>query len=179
MNSTEIVNIPLGRLAHKSAWQFATEQANPHKSKRVYLNTLAVYAVNRYLKRLQIETDLSQGDSWNPGMRVLFDVADLVLPDIGKLECCPVLPGETAFTLSPEVTKERIGYVAVQFSESLDQAQLLGFYPAVDANKPPEQINVKDLMPRDVLIDYITEREAAAIRQTCAAHLRLNPFKCT
>ncbi len=164
MNNTDkpIVNIPLGSQAH----QFATKQASAHKNKWVYLNALAVYAVHRYLKRLQVKIDLSQGDSWNPNVRISWDVANLIIPNIGKLECCPVLPGDTAFTLSPEVTKERIGYVAVQFNECLNQAQLLGFYPADDAKNLPEQIKVKDLMPRDDFIDYITEQEAAATVQT-------------
>lgn len=69
MNSTEIdytVKIPLGSEAHKWAQQFATEQTTPQKGKKVYLNTLAVYAVHTYLSWFQIETNLAQSDSWQP-----------------------------------------------------------------------------------------------------------------
>ena len=91
------------------------------------MNTLAVYAVHRYLQYLGIKTDLSQSDCWNPILRYQWNVADLVVPGIGILECRPVLPGETTISLPPEVTEERMGYLAIQFSERLDKVQLLGF----------------------------------------------------
>ncbi|NER23998.1 MAG: DUF1822 family protein [Symploca sp. SIO1C2] len=167
MNSTELpmVNIPLASKAHKLAGQFAAEQISADKSKQVYLNTLSVYAVSRYLQRLQVETDLSQGDSWNAGMRLFFDVADLVLPGIGKLECRWVMPGETACALPPDVPEDLIGYLVVQFPKSLAQAQLLGFYPAVAGINPPEQIKLEELKSRDFFIDQITKLEAARIRR--------------
>jgi hypothetical protein len=149
------LNVPLGKDAHHWAVQFAAEQATPVKGKQVYLNTLAVYAVNSYLKWLSVETDLTQGDSWQPGLRSVFDVADLVLPNIGKLECRPLLPGETAFVLPPEVTQDRIGYVAVQFDQQLDSVQLLGFAPAIVTPEPPEKLHLAELQSLDVLIDNI------------------------
>ena len=158
MNSTEpLLTVPLGREAHRQAGQFAAEQATPQKGKRVYLNTLAVYAVHSYLKWLQIETDLSQSESWHPGLQALFDVTDLVLPGVGKLECRPVLPGETTFflpPLPPEVNQDRIGYVAVLFSERLDEVQLLGFVRH-DTSNVLEQILIADIQPIDALLDYI------------------------
>lgn len=157
MNSIEItyMTVPLGDKPHRLAQQFAAEQTSSQKGTKTYLNTLAIYAVHSYLKWLQIETDLSQGDSWHPGLRSLFDVADLVLPNLGKLECRPVLPGETRLALPPEVTTDRIGYVAVQFSDRLNQAQILGFIPAIDPASAPEQILLADLQPLDALLDCI------------------------
>ena len=89
MNSQhqKLLEIPLGIEAHRLAGEFATEQVNTEKSKRVYLNILAVYAVHRYLKWLGIETSLMQSDSWNPILRNKWNVADLEIPRIGKLEC--------------------------------------------------------------------------------------------
>ncbi len=157
MNSTETarLTVPLVSVAQALARSFAAEQTTPQKGKKTYLNTLAVYAVHSYLKWLQIETNLSQGDSWHLGMRALFDVADLVIPGVGKLECRPVLPGETTFSLPPEVTEDRIGYVAVQFSERLNEVQLLGFVRAVDTSNATEQILIADLQPLDALLDCI------------------------
>ena len=154
-NTQPRLSVPLGKDAHHWAVQFAAEQATPVKGKQVYLNTLAVYAVNSYLKWLSVETDLTQGDSWQPGLRSVFDVADLVLPNIGKLECRPLLPGETAFVLPPEVTQDRIGYVAVQFDQQLDSVQLLGFAPAIVTPEPPEKLHLAELQSLDVLIDNI------------------------
>ena len=47
-----------------------------------------------------------------------------MLPSNGKIECRPVLPGENAVVLHQEVTQERIGYVAVQFSKQLDFVEI-------------------------------------------------------
>lgn len=156
MNSTKTagLTVPLGSLAHALARPFAAEQTTPQKGKKTYLNTLAIYAVHTYLKWLQIETEISQGDSWHPLKRALFDVADLVIPGVGKLECRPVLPGETAFSLPHEVTEDRIGYVAVQFNERLNEVQLLGFVRAVNIYNT-KQILIADLQPLDILLDCI------------------------
>jgi ABC-type phosphate transport system substrate-binding protein len=180
MNSTQSLHltVPLGQDAHRLALQFAAEQATPDKGKQVYLNTLAVYAVHSYLKWLPVETVLSQGDSWHPGLRAISDVADLVLPNIGKLECRPVLPGEIAFTLPPEVTTDRIGYVAVQFSQQLDSVELLGFAPANPNTEPPDKIPVAELQSIDALIDNIHQQSIKHIqnpavkRETLLVNLR-------
>ena len=160
MNSIQSrhLSVPLGKDAHRLALQFAAEQATADKGKQVYLNTLAVYAVHSYLKWLPVETTLTQGDSWHPGLRAIFDVADLVLPNIGKLECRPVLPGEVAFTLPPEVTTDRIGYIAVQFNRQLDSVQLLGFAPANMSSEQTEKIQVAELQSIDALIDNIHQQ---------------------
>jgi len=125
------LTIPIAQTARNVAQQFAAEQATPEKGMRVYLNTLAVWTVHRYLTWLQIETDVTQGDSWNPRLRALFDVADLTIPKVGKVECRPVLTGEEAVLLPPEVRQNRSGYLAVRFWETLGEVELLGFYPAI------------------------------------------------
>ncbi|MEH2179048.1 DUF1822 family protein [Nostoc sp.] len=157
MSSTETLclKIPLGREAHAIARQFALEQTTSQKSKQIYLNTLAVYAVYSYLKWMQIDTALEKSDSWHPQKRALFDVADLVIPNIGKLECRPVQPGETAIYLPPEVMKNRIGYVAIQFSERLNEVQLLGFVRTTTISTTSKQISLASLKPLNFLFDCI------------------------
>ena len=155
---TPCITVPLEREAHRLARQFATEQITSKKGKQVYLNTLAVYGVSSYLKYLQIQTDLSQGYSWQPGMRALFNVADLFLPGVGKLECRPLLPGEIACSLPLEVKSDRFGYVVVQLSKRLDSVQLLGFVKAVDICDDSEQILIADLQPLDALLDCLPEQ---------------------
>ena len=155
ITQSQSLTVLLDKHAHRYAQQFAAQQATPQKGKQVYLNTLAVYAVHSYLKWLPIETALHQSDCWHPGLRAIFDLADLVLPSIGKLECRPLLPTEQALVLPPEVTDNRIGYVAVQFREQLDQVQLLGFVPGSAMSKSPEPIPVAQLQSLDSLIDAI------------------------
>jgi hypothetical protein len=163
MNIAEIplLTVPLELKAHALARQLAAVQSTVQKGKRVYLNALAVYAVHSYLKWLQIETDLNSSDSFNPAKTALANVADLVIPGIGSLECSPVLPGETTIFLPEEVIENRIGYVGVQFSDRLDSVQLLGFAPILDSSNPLQKIAVAELMPIDTLIEQITRLEEA------------------
>ena len=155
---TYLLEIPLEQTARNLALQFASEQANPQKGKRVYFNTLAVWAVNYFLEWMELETDIDGGDSWNPGMRAVLDVADLVLPGIGKIECCPVMLGETAISL-PEVRENRIAYIAVEFAEPFDKVKLLGFIPAVEIVEETEAISLTNLKPVEELLDYLDRIE--------------------
>ncbi|HBK95974.1 MAG TPA: hypothetical protein DD001_00910 [Microcoleaceae bacterium UBA10368] len=155
---TYLLEIPLEQTARNLALQFASEQANPQKGKRVYFNTLAVWAVNYFLEWMELETDIDGGDSWNPGMRAVLDVADLVLPGIGKIECCPVMLGETAISL-PEVRENRIAYIAVEFAEPFDKVKLLGFIPAVEIQEENEEISLTNLKPVEELLDYLDRIE--------------------
>lgn len=157
---TYLLEIPLEQTARNLALQFASEQANPKKGKRVYFNTLAVWAVNYFLEWMELETDINGGDSWNSGMRAVLDVADLVLPGIGKIECCPVMLGETAISL-PEVRENRIAYVAVEFAEPFDKVKLLGFIPAVEIVEETEEISLTNLKPIEELLDYLDRIELA------------------
>jgi len=156
MNTTEqyFLEIPLNQNAHQCALRFAQEQATKHKGKQVYLNTLAVYAVHYFLEWAEWETNLDQSDSWNPGLRALFNVADLVIPDIGKLECRAVTEGETVIYLPPEVREEKIAYIGVLLPEKLDKAKLLGFIPAAEIDEEISEITLESLQPIEQLSDY-------------------------
>lgn len=157
----EILSLSINAEEHDIAHQFALEQDTTQKGKQVYLNTLAILATHDLLEWLGIESDLEIGDSWNPAVRCFHNVADLVIPDLGKIECRPVLSGETLISLPPEVTEDRIAYVAVQFQDQLDKVQLLGFCPAVDPQ--PEVIEIASLEPIETLIDYIDRLESAQL----------------
>ncbi|HEY9607738.1 DUF1822 family protein [Allocoleopsis sp.] len=130
-----IFTVPLALEAHARAQEFRRYHSNPHKAKQVYLNTLAVYAVNVYLQCRGFETNLERSDSWNPMMQMLMDTADLALKDCGKLECRPVLPDAEVVCVPPEVWEQRMGYVVVQLSESLREATLLGFVEKASSSK--------------------------------------------
>ena len=158
MNTTETpFLVPLGKEAHQAASQLAIEQSTPQKGKRVYLNTLAVFTVHTYLKWLQIETDFSLSETWKSSLAAAFYATDLVIPGIGKLECHPILPGETNLTLNPTINTDLIGCIAVKFDENLDKGQLLGFISALEASEFPEQISISNLKPLDNLLDCIPD----------------------
>ncbi|MBD2459753.1 DUF1822 family protein [Oscillatoria sp. FACHB-1407] len=157
------LTVPLTAIAHDWAQHFAAEQANPQKGKRVYLNTLAVWAVHRYLNWLQIDNDLQRSDSWDLRYNTLLDIADLVLPSVGRLECRPVLPNETEVVVPPEVRGDRIGYVAVQLDESLHEGQLLGFLAPEAIADEAEAVALEALQPLDHLLDQVSDLEARAV----------------
>jgi hypothetical protein len=139
------MTLPLTRQAVQTARQFAGEQPNPQKAQQVYLNTLAVWAVNDYLQLMAIPTQLKHGDSWNPIVRLCADVADLPLTGLGRLECRPIScktgarwgldpsNAPSQLTVSPEVHTDRLGYLAIAIDESRLMATLLGFAPSLIA----------------------------------------------
>lgn len=157
MNSTTdylTFTVPLTLKAHQIAQKFHQQQSTPRKAKQIYLNTLAVYAVNFYLKCLGIETDLEASDSWNPIMQTLADIADLVVKDLGKLECRAVLPEVKVCSLPPEVLEDRISYVAVRLNHSLTEATLLGFVPTAVT----EEFPLHQLKPLEDLLEHLRVR---------------------
>jgi Protein of unknown function (DUF1822) len=122
-----IFTVPLSFEAHKLAQHYQKGQFLPQKAKQVYLNTLAIYAVDFYLRCLGFEVDANQNDSRNPIIVKMMDVADLWVKQLGRLECRPVLPDAQVCQIPPDVWSDRVGYVAVQMSQTLKEATLLGF----------------------------------------------------
>ncbi|MBW4494138.1 MAG: DUF1822 family protein [Oscillatoria princeps RMCB-10] len=170
MSVTDTYNltIPLGEEARARARKFAAEQETEEKQRQVYYNTLAVWAVNSFVLSLNYETDLSAGESWNPVIRMFHDVADLTLPDLGRLECRPCYSGETEISLPVEVTEDRLAYVAVRFEGRSDEkAQLLGFMRAADV-PVPAIIKIEELEEIESLLDYLFRLESGieAVRES-------------
>lgn len=126
--------VPISLEAHALAERFRKKHRNSQKAKQVYLNTLAVFAVQFYLRCMGIQTSWQASLSWNPLIQTLMDVADLEVIGFGKIECLPVLPNEQVIHVPLEVCSDRIGYVAVQFESSLEEATLLGFVKTVPDN---------------------------------------------
>ncbi|MEM7062125.1 MAG: DUF1822 family protein [Cyanobacteria bacterium P01_B01_bin.77] len=115
----------------QTAQRFA--QRYPPCGQRIYRNTLAVGVVDQYLSLLGIKTDITQGDSWNPVMQVVNDVADLYLPAYGRIEC-RVVEAESAQCYVPaEVSCDRIAYIIIRLylEPGEPEAALLGFAPEV------------------------------------------------
>jgi len=155
-----VFTMPLTLADHQAADQFRQQQSNPQKARQIYLNTLAVQAVQTYLSWLGIETNLTASDSWNPTMQVLADIADLLIPHQGKLECRSVFPESISCYVPPEVWDDRIGYVVVQFNRELSEATLLGFVPTVTA---PE-IALEQLRSLDELLDSLTPEQPELLK---------------
>ena len=139
--------VPLSFEAHSIAQQCCKSQQNIQKAKQVYLNTLAVYAVEFYLQCMAFETNWKLSDSRNPVMLKFLDVADLEIKQIGKIECRPVLPDAEVCRIPPDAWSDRIGYVAVELHQSLKQATILGFTQTAAEEVPLSQLQtLEDLI---------------------------------
>jgi Protein of unknown function (DUF1822) len=169
LNPSIIFPVPLSFSAHTRAEEFRRLQSNPQKAKQVYLNTLAVYAVDFYLRCLEIESTLAQSDSQNPLCLKFMNVADLVVKSIGKLECRPVLPDADMLEIPAEVRVDRVGYVAVQFDQALKQAQIIGFTTTAAATVSLSQLQSIDALPeylQQLRLSIVNSNELPIIDQT-------------
>mgnify|MGYP003864697269 CR=1 FL=1 len=156
--------LPITQAARHKALEFGQQQSTPEKAQKVYLNTLAVWAVKDYLALMEMPSNLEASDSWNPLVRLCADVADLIVPGIGRLECRPVLPQARTCPLPPEVWSDRIGYLVVAIENDDRQARLLGFTPAAAAGV----IVIDQLQPLESLLAYISEFVPAITPQTAS-----------
>ncbi len=175
------IPMPITQEAQQIAISFANEQPTPQKALQVYLNTLAVCTVNNYLRIMDIPTDLTGGDSWNPIVRLAADVADLWVADLGRLECRPVeaIALNIEETQSPKnylsrqslgskpssnpkstsmkcyipagIQDDRIGYVVVQIDVEQQEATLLGFSPTATT----DELLISQLQPINDLLKYL------------------------
>ncbi|MBV6624866.1 MAG: DUF1822 family protein [Rivularia sp. (in: Bacteria)] len=123
------IPIPLTSDILHIARQFANEQPNPtsQKARQVYLNTIAICAVNNYLRIIGISTNITAGDSWNSSIRLIEDVADLWITGKGSLECRAVKKGASKCHIPSLAGLKRIGCVIVEIDEEQNEAILKGF----------------------------------------------------
>lgn len=153
----------LALTAHRRAKEFQQRHGAPARQKRVYINTLAVYAAATYLESLGYDIDLDSSHSHDPAQQALMDVADLPVLEVGRLECRPVLPGETALTVPAEVAGDRRAYLAIQLDESLRQATLLGFVTTLPAPASSAlTVPLADLRPLAELGRYLEQCTTAS-----------------
>jgi Protein of unknown function (DUF1822) len=147
----EPLPLPITAGAIALAQQFAREQPTPQKADQVYQNTLAICLVRDYLTLMGIPTDLAASYSWNPVTRLCADTADLMIPDVGRLECRAVSGAESNCAMPPEVWADRVGYVVVAVDEASQQGQILGFAAAVIA----EVLTLEQLQPIEAALDVL------------------------
>lgn len=145
--STSTFNISLGSAEHNLAQKYSQLQSNASKAKQVYLNTLAVCAVNFYLDCLSIKTDLPESDCCNPLLLSFMDVADILLPELGQIECRPIMPDDENLDIPPDVHADRIGYFAVRLSHSLQQAEIVGFTATASPQIPLAKLRSLEEFP--------------------------------
>jgi len=156
----EGIILPLTTEFNQIAQTFAQQCPLSGKATQIRQNTLAVCAVNAYLELLEIETNVSGSDSWNPMMQMMSNVADLQVAGLGTISCRALLPEDTTCYVPPEDWYDRAGYVAVVIDEQANQATLLGFTPTVGEK---EQIALDRFEPMEALIDCVHGLQASKL----------------
>ena len=154
--------LPITTQARRIAQQNADQIPDAPTAQQVYLNTLAVLAINDYLQMMGIDTDLKASDSFNPVLRLAADVADLKVTGLGHLECRPVTPGESTCHIPIDVWNDRIGYAIAQIDEPARRATLLGFVPSVTT----EELPISQLQPLEALLRHLHQLRQPATAET-------------
>lgn len=147
----DMISLPITEAIRETAKKFADQQVSTEKACQVYQNTLAVLLLNNYLRILQIPTDITQGESWNPLFRFSSDVADLVVTGYGHLECRPCEKTQSICRVPLEAQVNRIGYVVVEIDDVAHEATLLGFQDFVEG----DTLLIKQLQPMNTFISYL------------------------
>ncbi|EDX71864.1 hypothetical protein MC7420_6950 [Coleofasciculus chthonoplastes PCC 7420] len=133
----ETFSVALTKSVHYLANQSAKQQSNPEIAQQVYFNTLTVHTVNFYCQCMGIETNLLERCSQDLVASTSPEVADLSLKNIGTLKCIPVGSESQVVKIPAEVRENQIGYLVVQFNESLTEGTLLGFAKTVKTSELP------------------------------------------
>lgn len=104
-------HIPLGTNAHEYA-NSLTSHLDPSAKPSKYINALAVYAVHRNLRYIEIESDLKNSKGSVISMNTLFGISSLHLNGYGDIECCVIKKDCTEINI-PELAKDNILGLAV------------------------------------------------------------------
>ncbi|MGF1540523.1 MAG: DUF1822 family protein [Pleurocapsa sp.] len=155
--ATYKLSLPL--IPRIKAEEFRVKHGNPLKAKQVYLNSLAVIAVNYYLNFLGWATNLEGSNSWNFWLQTMMDVADLEIPNYGKIECRFVLSNQNRITLPADISCQRLAYIIVRLNNSLTEAELLGFIPQINST----ELALSDLKPITQLPAYLSQYKRSAV----------------
>jgi hypothetical protein len=157
------ITLPITTEYRQIAEKFAQQCPFAEKAAQIRLNTLAVCAVNAYLRLMGIATQVEESDSWNPMMQMMANVADLKVPNVGVFSCRAMAQPSKGIAatdptchIPPEDWHNRAGYIAVVIDESAHQSTLLGFTPTLNAaDIETEQVHLDQFAPIETLIDRI------------------------
>jgi Protein of unknown function (DUF1822) len=143
------VPIPISSTARQKAARIAKLCFNADLKETMRRNLLATIAVHDYLSFQGYLPDLGASDCWNPILGRTGEVADLVVSQVGRFECCAIDPGKSSCSVPPEGQFGRSGYVAVEMDGEERWGWLLGFMPSGDEVDPIETLNRESLHSMD------------------------------
>jgi hypothetical protein len=159
------LRVPLSLATLKEAELFALEQESIDKRKQVFGNAVAVNGVADWLRYdLGFDAHVPSGDFYDPLLRSVQDVADLVIDGVGKVECRAILDNADSFILPPETHQGRIAYVVVRLPEELVEIEILGFLTSLAGCDLAQPIAVADLLaPSELPMHLRVEARIASL----------------
>lgn len=143
------VPIPISSEMRQKASRVANLCLNTDRREILRRNLLATIAVHDYLSLQGYLPDLGASDCWNPILGRTGEVADLVVSQVGRFECCEIEPGESSCSVPMEGQFGRSGYVAVELDAEERWGWLLGFMPSGNEVDPVEILNRESLHSMD------------------------------
>lgn len=124
---------------------------------------LALYAVDFYLRCMAFKIKPEASDSNDSILSQFLESADLMVQGYGKLECCPVLTGDTSVQVPIDAQDDRLAYVVVRLEEHYQQAQILGF------NSQPlssnGEIDLHQIQPIDELPQFLYDCKTTVLQK--------------
>ncbi|MBD2329170.1 DUF1822 family protein [Alkalinema sp. FACHB-956] len=167
MNSELYLTFPITADIRDRAAQFAEPVRHDRKKyDRIYRNTIAVGLMHYYVSQfLGIATDLAQSESWDLASRLVLDVADLWIPNIGSIECRTVEPGESVCLIPTEAWENRRGYAVLELNSDYTAGKVLGFTPALNPQQPGV-LPLNTLQSIDALLDILEASETPSLQAT-------------
>ncbi|MGI0491364.1 DUF1822 family protein [Alkalinema pantanalense CENA528] len=149
------VPIPIASQARHLANTYSAEQPNSEKAQQVRRNTLAVLVLRSYLAFHGYVVDLEASECWNPILRQLGDVADLMVSELGRLECRVFEVGAEFCPLPEEAQLDRIGYVAIELCADDCWGWVLGYLPEPDHGEMIPALQRSQLVPIEQLNEQL------------------------
>jgi hypothetical protein len=143
------VPIPISSSAREKADRMAALCPKTDRREIMRRNLLATIAVHDYLRLQGYLPDLLASDCWSPILGRMGDGADLMVSQVGRLECCAMGSGQSSCPVPSEGQFTRAGYVAVELDAEEHWGWLLGFMPGGDEINPVETLNRADLQSMD------------------------------
>jgi hypothetical protein len=143
------VPIPISSKAREKAARMAELCRSENLKETMRHNLLATIVVHDYLSFQGYLLDLGMSDCWNPILGRTGEVADLVVSQVGRFECCAMTPGQSSCAVPSEGQFGRSGYVVVEMDAEERWGWLLGFIPGGEESNPVETLKREELQSMD------------------------------
>jgi Protein of unknown function (DUF1822) len=149
------VPIPISSTTRNKAARMAGLCNNADYRETMRRNLLATIVVQDYLSLQGYLPDLKASDCWNPILGTMGEGADLVVSQVGRLECCAMAPDQSSYSVPMEGQFGRSGYVAVELDGEERWGWLLGFMPGGDESNPVETLRREELQSMDEFGEHL------------------------